>query len=812
MNETDNRRDAGEFYPGGRNRTRIIVEHHGDVSKSDFAGVNVKTNTIPDLRAAVRELGRRLGATVVTAFAACVAIGATVETAPLNGFDFDTDPQVVTNVTFEGLATAEDLARATTNLDARPVPITPLSSGRGVTFVDQYGEDQNVAVSIGAGAQAAVTTNAVEAAVDNKVVRSAGVAVGGHAEVRNDADPLKVQGVAVGWHAEVSAINGIAIGSGAKHPGDDDATTATAPKAIAIGYNAKASAANAVQLGEGVNAEEDTLKFRDVTIVKGGKIQGSIDEDQLLADGFTKMDFSESNGVKRVTFQNDENTFRVVTDTNRADGVALTMGDAEIYGTAAIDRKLDGKADVTRLGLPVGTTQDVWVCNWSGEILPFRIQSGPALTWQQAYGTTPALIHMLANGRWQLNTQGSTVLTVTAAATASALDFGNGFTLTRKCYHPVAYTDDIPLAPGNYSIVSNRAMTALQSYTETDPTISAWAKAAQKPSYTADEVGAASSNKVEEVRQDNAQTRQIVTTWENFLDGSNVVFSITNYISGVYNLDAAKMTIKELRDGEYREVYNSRDEILLHINDFSNRCFRVALDAIVAEVAARLAAKADKDWGKYTSAGGEAPSNTVYMTAPNTVFAGGLEYERVAVGEGSICVLTTRGAPVWTQGDEGTFKFQDDGGTNYFGFAKTDSYTIGAKTDGITVQSGVVTMNYNITMSGRPCVWYKSTLSPAVEWEQLNLPDGSPVPGATYTVSWEQNPAPGTQVCYLNVGNSPQGFFRATVEVAGEAKFMTNMPADLSGGIISTNTATGVNGVVRPTFNGSSVIWNWSAK
>ena len=313
-----------------------------------------------------------------------------------------------------------------------------------------------------------------------------------------------------------------------------------------------------------------------------------------------------------------------------------------------------------------------------------------------------------------------------------------------------------------------------------------------------------------DLSNENAQTRQIVTTWENFLDGSNVVFSITNYLSGAYNLDAAKLRILELRDGAYQEVYNSRDEILLHIDDFSNRYVRVALDAIVDEVAARLASKADRDWGKYTSAGGEAPSNTVYMTAPNTVFAGGLEYERVAVGEGTICVLTTRGAPVWTQGDEGTFKFQDDGGTNYFGFAKTDSYTIGANTDGITVQGSMVTMNYNITMSGRPCVWYKSSLSSGA-WEQLNLPDGSPVAGASHAVTWEANPDPGTQVCYINVGNAPSGFFRATVEVTGEAKFMTNMPADLSGGWICPNTATDVNGVIKPSFNGSSVIWTWSA-
>ncbi len=314
------------------------------------------------------------------------------------------------------------------------------------------------------------------------------------------------------------------------------------------------------------------------------------------------------------------------------------------------------------------------------------------------------------------------------------------------------------------------------------------------------------------VKDDNAQTRQIVTTWENFLDGSNVVFSVTNYISGTYSLDAAKLRILELRDGEYREVYNSRDEILLHIQDFKDKDFKAATNQVIGAVNSAIENKADRDWGKYTSAGGEAPENTVYMTAPNTVFAGGLEYERVAVGEGTICVLTTHGAPVWTQGDEGTFKFQDDGGTNYFGFAKTDSYIIGVNTDGISVQNQMVTLTYNITMSGRPCVWYKADLSSNTQWEQLNLPDGSPVSGSSHAVTWEQNPDAGTQVCYINVGNQPQGFFRATIEVAGEAKFMTNMKADLSGGIICPNTDTGVHGVIKPSFNGSSVIWTWSAQ
>ena len=42
----------------------------------------------------------------------------------------------------------------------------------------------------------------------------------------------------------------------------------------------------------------------------------------------------------------------------------------------------------------------------------------------------------------------------------------------------------------DYSTVSNLARTALQSYTETDPSVPSWAKAETKPSYTAAEVGA----------------------------------------------------------------------------------------------------------------------------------------------------------------------------------------------------------------------------------------------------------------------------------------------------------------------------------
>lgn len=310
-------------------------------------------------------------------------------------------------------------------------------------------------------------------------------------------------------------------------------------------------------------------------------------------------------------------------------------------------------------------------------------------------------------------------------------------------------------------------------------------------------------DRVGEVEESNKKTTAVVAEYVAFVDGSNVIFSVTNYMSGSYRLDAAKFRLLELREGEYRELYNSKTEILLHVTNETSRIkseIDNSLDALSNDVDLRISSKADKNWGKYTSAGSEAPSNTTYLTSPNTVFAGGMEYERVSVSLGTICVLKNAGAPVYTQGDEGTFKFQDDGGTNYFGFAKTDSYTIGCNTDDISVYNDIVTLTYNITMSGVPCIWYTTDLI-SQSWVQLNLSDGSVAEGAPVVVSWETNPEPGQEVCYINAGNIGRGFFKATVEVAGSAKFMTNMPADFSGGIFCTDGRT----VVRPVNNNGVV-------
>ncbi len=115
-------------------------------------GETLKTNTTNAMRNAIRAIGKALGASVACLAMACGA--ATVSRQSLNEMDLDKDPQVVTNVTFEGLATVEDL--------------------KGVVPAD-YAAVSNAAMGAAAYADAAVAKEAQER-------ESAGYVVSGKAE------------------------------------------------------------------------------------------------------------------------------------------------------------------------------------------------------------------------------------------------------------------------------------------------------------------------------------------------------------------------------------------------------------------------------------------------------------------------------------------------------------------------------------------------------------------------------------------------------------------------------------------------------
>ena len=104
----------------------------------------------------------------------------------------------------------------------------------------------------------------------------------------------------------------------------------------------------------------------------------------------------------------------------------------------------------------------------------------------------PTKVSDLTNDSGYLTTETDPVFTASAAHGISSSDitaWNNKGTYSK----PAGGIPKTDLAEA-VQVSLGKADTALQSYTETDPTVPAWAKAENKPSYTAQEVGALPAN------------------------------------------------------------------------------------------------------------------------------------------------------------------------------------------------------------------------------------------------------------------------------------------------------------------------------
>ena len=97
-----------DLTEGQKDELAQLAAERVDGADTLLEGTNVRTNTVPGMRAAIEAIARALGATVaLLALCALPAFGASVQTARLNDLDYDKNPSVVTNVTFTGLVTTD---------------------------------------------------------------------------------------------------------------------------------------------------------------------------------------------------------------------------------------------------------------------------------------------------------------------------------------------------------------------------------------------------------------------------------------------------------------------------------------------------------------------------------------------------------------------------------------------------------------------------------------------------------------------------------------------------------------------------------
>ncbi len=347
-----------------------------------------------------------------------------------------------------------------------------------------------------------------------------------------------------------------------------------------------------------------------------------------------------------------------------------------------------------------------------------------------------------------------------------SLDFST-IEVANAPYYDKAETEakivELAPAPGDYANVSNKAMTALQSYTESDPSVHTWAKAATKPSYTASEVGATTA----------ADVYRLVA-------GTNVVLVVTNYNSATH---AAAMKLQHL-DPESGQYVTYWDELRQHGITYTNGMNYT--DAAIAERAAPRA------WSGTTSGlGSEAPAGVTWISTPETVIAGGFEYEKVVTSAGAVWVLTSNGMSTGATSNS-FFRVAASDGTELFSIEKTDSYLIGVNADGITRSGNTVTIPINVVAAEHPYIrCTKNLVNPT--WEKE---DEGGLDCAWATVSWS-----GTTGAYVATVTTaePQAFFYFEYMVGGQVKIKNSAKTEMSGGILFNGTT------YLPTVNGNKL-------
>ena len=385
-----------------------------------------------------------------------------------------------------------------------------------------------------------------------------------------------------------------------------------------------------------------------------------------------------------------------------------------------------------------------------------------------------------------------------------------------------------PLPP-NYTTVSNKAMTALQSFTETDPTVSSWAKAATKPSYSWNEIGSKPtfatvatsgsyndlSNKptiptvptdVSAFNNDagyltdesdpsvkawaKAATKPTYTAAEvgattaedvyRIVAGTNVILIVTNYNSATH-APAMKLQHLDQQSGQYVTYW---DETRRHGMTLTN-----AMDYTDAAIETRAAPRA---WSGTTSGlGSEAPAGVTWISTPETVIAGGYEYEKVVTTAGAVWVLSSNGLTTGATTNS-FFRVSASDGTELFSIEKTDSYLIGVNADGITKSGNTATLPVNVVANAHPYIRATTNLVDAV-WVKEDE-NGFTCPWAT--VSWS-----GTTGAYVATVtcSQPQAFFYFEYMVEGVAKIKNSAKTEMTGGILFNGTT------YMPTVHGNKL-------
>ena len=312
---------------------------------------------------------------------------------------------------------------------------------------------------------------------------------------------------------------------------------------------------------------------------------------------------------------------------------------------------------------------------------------------------------------------------------------------------------------------------------ETDPTVPSWAKASQKPTYTAEEVGAAP-----------ASLAEAVNAWQTYWDGDDVRITVTNYYG---SLDIPALYIEQKMEANdehsekwFKTIWDERTRWNAFLSDYA---------AVTNEVAQN---KADRAWGVYDSSSGEySPDGLLQLSQEQVMIASGLAYQKTVTAGGCAVWVLKATNPTSVSGElqNGYFRISDGDGNPLFEIVKGDKRVVGAVATDVQVSSVSMTIRYNSVSDQHPVLEVCTDLSRA-DWQREDEATVASVAWSGSSGAWVATVTP--------VGARPHIFAKASYEAGGNTYIKNHVASSLDKVVVGGQEYT----VTVQTINGKKLL------
>jgi hypothetical protein len=566
--------------------------------------------------------------------------------------------------------------------------------------------------------------------------------------------------------------------------------------------------------------------------------------------------------------------------TNYTDSVASSLRESIAVAASSATNYTDSVAATLA---PRHVTDDCWL---KSDVDHYYYRQGDNYWVYDSF--YPEKLYYLGDNQWMhYQSTGVLIRPVTryysyaeAPADAASLTLTNGFgvviNLVRQpgtTTNDVVYTDILhstvtnleaqiaAAQPADYATVSNKAMTALQSYTETDPTIYSWAKASSKPTYSLNDVAPSTENwlGVPGTTAGGKSIKVLAKTVNGVIEGGMTVTGSSNNdnnttkyrYGGVtvtrsgtatdYLFDATAnngivrrselapissdiATISALLNAENARFVSTHYNSVAHLPEayveakidgswltiwsemtrwnWLTDTYLPANFYTKGQINSALDDKADRAWGFYDSHSGlYAPEGYTWVSSPKIAIAGGLAYSRTLTSEGAVWVLEANGMVAETGGlTNGVFRITDDESNALFEIVRGDKRTVGATANSVQVIAGFTPTKLQIGYN------VVADDHPTLQIT-TNLVDAVWYAGddanCPANVTWSGVSGAYVATVQAKSASATLLFAKAEYEIGGETYIKNTAPISVSGGIYCTD---GIHRV-RPVYNNGNITW-----